>query len=79
MGAGPQVWGHMMFGWDITKPLFFLWSCAWYQEPRDRKEQTFPSASNSGKKSGRDQSNEGARGHVEILRGVCVLVTVPSV
>lgn len=28
-------------------PVFFLWSYAQYQEPRGRKEQTYPSASNS--------------------------------
>lgn len=32
-------------------PIFFLWSYASNQELRDRKEQTFPSTRNNGKKS----------------------------
>lgn len=32
-------------------PIVFFWSYAQYQEPRDRKEQTCHSASNSGKMS----------------------------
>lgn len=59
MGEGPLVWGHSM---DYHQaPLFFLWSYAQYQEPRDRKEQTCHSASNSGKMSVYDG---GSSGHI---------------